>query len=151
MWLESGEFIKAEDLPAFFEKVSHYPAFNTPADKCEKGLALLKKGDKEKAIELLQQAAELGHCGAKYELAKIYIKNKSHVKEAINLFQQSAQQGHPRAQYQLGLCYKNGLGVYANTMEAQWWFGRAAQQGDFRARAELENFNKKEIQSSLQP
>lgn len=148
MWTASGEYVEPEDVPVYYERVrKNLPI--TPASMYEDGLTLLIKGDEEKAIEMFQKSAKLGHCGARRGLAKIYLQKETHLTEAVSLFQTAAQQGDRDAQYHLALCYKNGIGIEVDEACARMWFSAAAVRGDNRAKSELENMEKKDSRSSL--
>ena len=52
----------------------------------------------------------------------------------IQFFTEAARAGHPDAQYQLGYSYENGIGVPINVEKAKYWYEKAAEQGNSKAR-----------------
>jgi TPR repeat protein len=52
-------------------------------------------------------------------------------------YRAKAEQGDAAAQYNVGICYKRGLGVAADQVEAVKWFLQAAEHGDVLAQSIL--------------
>lgn len=87
--------------------------------------------DMPKALELLQQAADLNHAEAQHLLAIIYYQGDKitpDYKKAVALYKKAANQNHVRAQFQLGNLYYRGEVVEQNTEQAIYWYDKAAQQ-----------------------
>lgn len=89
----------------------------------------------EKAQELLEKAAELGHMEAQFRLAMQFyeghtvvcdIKIEKNYEKAVYWLEKGAAQGDNFAQYYLGLCYENGTGVGQNYEKAVSLYHRAA-------------------------
>ncbi len=53
---------------------------------------------------------------------------------ALRLFRRLAERGHAGAQYHLGLMYSAGQGTARDDVKAMYWFAKAAEQGDPKAR-----------------
>ena len=64
--------------------------------------------DDEKAEVWFQRAAEAGHSGAQYSLAKLLLQ-QGRINEAISWFEQAAENGSQFASYQLGKLYLQGI------------------------------------------
>lgn len=88
--------------------------------------------DEGKGIEILREAAELGHpnaqcdMGEKYELGEGVDED---YKEAVRWYRKAAEQGWARGQDNLGLMYYKGHGVEQDKEEAVRWYRKAAEQG----------------------
>ncbi|MBQ7501140.1 sel1 repeat family protein [bacterium] len=101
-----------------------------------------EKSESEKWLTL---AADNGEVYAKYLLAlKIYYGydevNKRHadtsgfdLKKAFSLSSQAAEQGCADAQLLLGIACARGLGVQADAAKAEFWYGKADQNGKYVA------------------
>ena len=57
--------------------------------------------------------------------------------EAVRLYRMAADQDHNAAQFNLGVCYRNGIGVLEDEVEARRWFQLAANGGNTDAISEL--------------
>ena len=96
--------------------------------------------DKQKAIELYQIAADLGHSTAQFNLAVKYATGdgvEKDEKRAAQLYQLAADKGDPVAQYNLALKYAEGKGVEKNDRKALSLYQLAALQGDPEAQYNL--------------
>jgi TPR repeat protein len=89
--------------------------------------------DREKAVELFQQAEKLGSREAKIRICTIELKNdaqiqkkKNDIVEALRLY---ISDGSVLAETALGFCYQEGIGVQVAKSEAVRWYRRAAQRG----------------------
>ena len=51
----------------------------------------------------------------------------------VEIVKKAAEKGEASAMFNLGLCYKNGIGVEKNLMEAVKWFKKAAEKGEASA------------------
>ena len=88
--------------------------------------------DDEKAEMWLQRAAEDGHRGAQYALAKL-LYEQGRISEAIPWYEQAAEGGNPFASYQLGKLYLAGDAVPKDTAKAFEYLTEAAEQGSSQA------------------
>ncbi|KIO75164.1 hypothetical protein TH53_22365 [Pedobacter lusitanus] len=111
-----------------------------------KAMDLLESENSVKAIELLQQATELGHARAMNELAIIYedadnqypeYKNEQ---ESFKLFLKSAQAGSYVAMYNTGICYSSGMGTPADPEQMCYWYTAALNAGYMPAAIKLGNY-----------
>ena len=94
------------------------------------GLGVLP--DDEKAEVWFQRAADGGHVGAQYALAKL-LHEQGRVNEAIPWYQQAAEGGNQFASYQLGKLYLAGDDVSKHTAKALEYLTDAAEQGNSQA------------------
>jgi len=94
------------------------------------------------SMKWLLMAAEQGDAPAMYELSLIIynqaVKNNFSIKnadpkKAFELCLKSAEQGYPKAQLLLGKMYSRGTGVKADPAEAEKWFDKAIQNGNYVA------------------
>ena len=88
--------------------------------------------DDEKAEVWFQRAAEDGHSGAQYALAKL-LHEQRRISEAIPWFEQATKGGNPFASYQLGKLYLAGDAVPKDTAKAFEYLTEAAEQGSSQA------------------
>ena len=88
--------------------------------------------DDEKAGLWFQYAAEDGHRGAQYALAKL-LYEQGRISEAIPWYEQAAEGGNPFASYQLGKLYLAGDAVPKDTAKAFEYLTEAAKQGSSQA------------------
>ncbi|MEI8376492.1 MAG: hypothetical protein WCJ35_27055 [Planctomycetota bacterium] len=56
---------------------------------------------------------------------------------SVKWFRKAARRGDAGAQYNLGVCFRDGLGVPQDNVEAAIWFRNAAEQGDTEAQGAL--------------
>ena len=89
------------------------------------GLGVLP--DDEKAEVWFQRAAEGGHSGARYALAKL-LHEQGRISEAIPWYEQAAEGGNPFASYQLGKFYLAGENVPKDVSKAVEYLTDAAEQ-----------------------
>ncbi len=87
--------------------------------------------DKEKAVELWENAAELGSREAKVRLAfsKI-IDGDNDIKSELNFLQAATDEGSVLAESVLGYCYENGRGVKMSKSMAAHYYRSAAERGN---------------------
>ena len=83
--------------------------------------------DDEKAEVWFHRAAEAGHSGAQYALAKLLHK-QDRISEAIPWFEQAAENEYPFASYQLGKLNLSGESVSKDTHRAVEYLTNAAEQ-----------------------
>ena len=90
------------------------------------------KKDREKSIELFENAARLGNREATIRLCSIRLESLTPKKQSAELIQtlrNSANEGSSLAEALLGYCYWEGKGIIADTAEAVRLFRNAAQRG----------------------
>ena len=83
-------------------------------------------------MNLLSEAAKLGHVVAAYDLALLYLEGQMLPQDfgrAAELMKMAAEAGNPQAQYALATFYKEGRGVKQDIQEATRWMGTAARAG----------------------
>jgi TPR repeat protein len=101
-------------------------------DLYRNGKEAQKKGTIAVAADMFQQAADMGHPGAQYELALLYKVGRrplpQDLPKARGLFGKAAA-GNPAAAYEYGNMLQEGLGGEKNCKEAQRWLQRAAEAG----------------------
>ena len=88
--------------------------------------------DDEKAEMWFRRAAEDGHSGAQYTLAKILCE-QGKIDEAIPWYKQAAEAGNQFAAYQLGKLYLTGEDVPKDVAKAVDFLTDAADQGNAQA------------------
>ena len=97
--------------------------------------------DCARGVELLHRAAELGHSGAKYQLAVMYDRGvlgvRHNAERALRFYQESAEAGDVDAQFNLGLSYRQSDIVAADFGLARFWLQKAADQGHIKAMGNL--------------
>ena len=94
----------------------------------DEGKAYYDAEQYDKAVPMLQAAAEKGHKKAQYRLGRCYDKGngvKEDNKKAYEWYMKSAKQDYAKGMYQVGRCYLKGKGVAANEDEARKWLKRA--------------------------
>jgi len=87
--------------------------------------------DKQQALNYLERAVEKDIPNAWIEMGNHYffgdLSLKADDKEAFLLWQKAAKKGHPVGQYKVGLCYKYGIGVEPDEIEAIGWLLKSAK------------------------
>ena len=94
----------------------------------------------DKAIRLLQEAAEQGSASAQARLGEIYYSGTAlpqNYAKAARWFQKAAKHGAPSAQNRLGEMYYNGECVRKDYAKAAELFKKAAEQENISAQARL--------------
>ncbi|MBD5117659.1 MAG: sel1 repeat family protein [Clostridiales bacterium] len=94
------------------------------------GLGVLP--DDEKAELWFQRAAEGGHSGAQYALAKL-LRKQGRTNVAIPWFEQAAEGGNQYARYQLGKLYLASGSDPKDVSKAVEYLTKAAEQGNSQA------------------
>jgi TPR repeat protein len=110
------------------------------AGTLEEGVAAFEAKQYEKAVPLLQTAADKGASKAQGLLARLYAKGWGVAKDrsvALKWARLAAKQNDAAGQNVLGVCYRNGFGVEKNYSEALKWFRRAVDQGDALGQSNL--------------
>ena len=88
--------------------------------------------DDDKAEMWFRRAAEDGHSGAQYALAKL-LHQQGRVNEVVTWYEQSAESGNQFAAYQLGKLYLTGEDVPKDVAKAVEYLTDAAEQGSSQA------------------
>ncbi len=107
-------------------------------------LAMYNRGGKpKKCAALCHEAAEQGHAGAMFELARRYSSGyssagvKKDEAEALKWYIKAAQNGHIEAQIELAKIYDRGNNVAQEDKEKSFhWYSLAAEQGNETALCE---------------
>lgn len=94
--------------------------------------------DREKAISLYKQSADMGYSVAQYELGRLYVKSLIEKKdiiyiteeEALDYLKKSAKQNNPKALYALFTIYYEGLIVPQDYSIAIYWLRLGADLED---------------------
>ncbi len=101
--------------------------------------------DDGKAKEWYAKAAEHGDADAMYNLGLLYMQDR--IKDAPDgqyvageLFRDAAQKGHARAANNLAYCLAWGIGVPAMAEEALKWLYVAAEQGHWKAKEVIREY-----------
>lgn len=90
----------------------------------------LFKTDKQKGMELQQQAIDLGHKIAACNMGKhLWVETIKDYSNAIILFQSSAEWGCAEAQYSLAVMYGEGLGTPKDLSRAWYWLEKSLNKG----------------------
>lgn len=96
--------------------------------------------DPVRAVELFNQAAELGDKNSHFELGHMYDTGQDVPKDsvqALNHFRQAALNGHSNAQFRLGLMYSRNKYRPKYLCLARYWLRKAAEKGHKEAAARL--------------
>jgi uncharacterized protein len=106
----------------------------------EDATSAYRRGDYEKAMELIRPLAERGDVRAQFNLATMHYNGEGvsqNHQEAAKWFRMAAEKGDAQAQRYLGFMYAHGQGVARDDREAVKWYGLAAEQGDAEAQVNL--------------
>jgi hypothetical protein len=97
------------------------------------------QGNYSAALDLMTQAAEMGHLEAQHHLGRMYYQGGRGQDEALRWFKRAAERGYAHAQWWVGLFHEYGLGVLPPVRtEAIAWYRRAAAGGDIEAPLSLQ-------------
>jgi TPR repeat protein len=116
-----------------------------PASQCSLGTLLVNQDNDEKAtergVELLKKSAASHHPEAQHQLGRWFgrglpISNDQQV-TSFNFFKEAAENGHAGAQTQLALCLEQGFGTEIDRKQAEQWYLKAADSGEFEAQFSL--------------
>ncbi|WP_199052011.1 dynamin family protein [Aquitalea sp. ASV15] len=105
-----------------------------------KALKYHDNGKHELALACFQDAAELGHPAAQFNLGLYHTQGLGTPKsdqQAIAWYRKAAEQGHAGAQFNLGTHYGSGCGVKKDSSQAVFWYTKAAEQGHADAQFNL--------------
>ena len=94
--------------------------------------------DYQKAVSLLQQAADKGSAEGELWLGRCYAKGLGVTesgKRAFELFKASSAQGNADATMELAQCYMNGIGVIADKQKGRELMEQSARHGSAAGRA----------------
>jgi hypothetical protein len=113
-----------------------------------KGAGLAEKCQNDyRALELYEEAAELGHVEATYRVGCFHEQGRGGLKkndmQAVELYRKAADQGCAIAQAVLGRRCELGQGMERkkkNDVEAARWYKAAADQGNAAAQCDLAEF-----------
>ena len=106
----------------------------------EKACKLSKRGNLQKAAQLYEKAAQLGHAEAQNCIGRMIYEGNGVSKDiatALTWFTKSAEQGFVKAQYNLGIMYHFGEGVDQDSEKAIYWYTKSAEQGFINAQYNL--------------
>src|SRR4029077_9031744 len=87
------------------------------------------------AARHFQQAADLGHAWAQYNLGHMYLDGRGLQRDrvlAYLYYLKAAEQQHERAMNLVGRCCEEGWGTPRNLDAAADWYRRSAEAGYFR-------------------
>jgi TPR repeat protein len=106
-------------------------------NKSKEVMRLLKTGQTNEAINILQSLSEKGNVKAIYALGCIYFDGygiKKDYKKAVKNFSLEAEKNNIEAMLMLGLIYETGgFGIKKNYKEALYWYNRASKLGSSEA------------------
>ena len=93
------------------------------------------KKDKKRAVELFENAAQLGNNEASINLAFVYLTSVKNIdanmrSTIVRLFNQAAEGGNITGQYMMSMIYYNGYGIAKNDERAFVLLKKAAEQYD---------------------
>jgi TPR repeat protein len=122
--------------------VTHEPT--TPEGQAQRGLVLVRgeagKPDYAEAAKWFRKAAEQGHPGAQFYLAKLYEAGEGvpqGFRDALQWYEKAAAQNHPHAACSIGEMYREGRGVTVDLAEAARWFRKEVEGGCANAQFNL--------------
>lgn len=98
------------------------------------------ESDEDRAIALIQRAAELRDADAQYLLGIGYLDGigvKRNAVEGVKWLKRAANQNHALALFELANCYASGDGVVAQKEEAARLWDESAKYGEYTAYAEI--------------
>ena len=78
----------------------------------------------------LRKASEAANAAAQFLLAGMLLQGQARArgdKEPIDLLTKAAANGHVEAGYNLGVCFKRGIGVEPDLVQAERWYRSAAE------------------------
>ena len=87
--------------------------------------------NKDKALELIKQAAAQNYPDALFNLSVLYTEGelvKKNLKTAFNYMKKAANKNMPSAQFNLGVMFANGEGTPVDPSRAARWYEKAARQ-----------------------
>ena len=105
------------------------------------------KKDYAEAVNWFKKAAGQDHVEAQYGLGVCYMVGKGTEKDlsqGISWLRKAAAKNNANALRDLGICYQCGMGVERNLTEARKWLNKAVEQGDSKAKDQLEELEQKE-------
>ncbi len=99
--------------------------------------------DVDRAVPLLNSAADAGDSGAQLGLARLLtsgVVGQASAIDPVGLYQAAAEAGEAEAQFALGQMYRHGNGVDADLDAARGYYEAAANSGHAGARKALKTF-----------
>lgn len=127
--LNRGEFKAAIDEFTPLLKEKYAPAQFQMALIYLNGYGVKK--DKNKALELIKEAAEQNYPEALFNLSLLYSEGelvKKDLKQAFTYMKKAADKNLPNAQFNLGVMFANGEGTPVDPTRAARWYEKAANQ-----------------------
>lgn len=115
------------------------------------GMLFLKKGNKEDSLKYLKRAEKFGYVQALNSLGRFY-EEEHNYELAINYYKKAAEHNHGNAFLNLGFIYEKGKGVKRNIEQAKFYYEKAVEQGNYKAReilSYLEGTDDKQLNSLL--
>lgn len=92
-------------------------------------------GEKEKAFDLFQKAADLKHPDSMYDVARqCWTEKAKDYEQARTLFEEASKSGNEHAFYGLAVIYYQGLGVDRDIKKAWEYLEKAINKGDAESR-----------------
>ena len=102
---------------------------------------LYSKGKTLEALKIFQQLADQNSPEGFYRLAQMSANGQGGLPEdpiqAFDLYLKAAEAGHPEAQYELALMLETGRGTDLNSVDAETWLEKSAQNGCAEAQYKL--------------
>ena len=93
------------------------------------------------SLEWMIKASSKGHKKAPHFIAGLYMKGAPSLQKDVILaakwYLTGAERGNSSSQYSIGEMYENGSGVSKSKQKANYWYKKAADGGDFMAKARL--------------
>lgn len=140
MWLKTAAENGMQDAQAQLGMIYRDGGFSGPQienlNSCIQDHGELAK-DEAKAVHWLTKAAESGHHGAQWELARMYSEGNGVPQDNekfLSWLTKASDQGYHQAQFQLGRIHEMGLaGTTPDAVKAFEFYGKAAAQGDPQA------------------
>lgn len=96
-------------------------------------LAVLQQQDGKAFLPSLEKAMALGNSAAGLLLADYYLSlanNEQQMKQAHDIYQHIAETGDKEGQVKLAYMLEHGMGGPVDVINAQKWYGMAAEQGE---------------------
>ena len=101
-------------------------------DLIESGFEAYKKGDYQKAVQLLQKACDSGEARGCLGLGILYANGqgvRQDYQKVAQLYQKACDSREAVGCFGLGLLYQNGQGVRQNFSTAKQYYGKACDLG----------------------
>ena len=116
---------------------------------------LYRSGEYQKALPLLQKLADAGDEESTLRLARIFAQGLGGFQRdedrARILYQKIAEKGNAEAQYALAEMHRKGPAGSADSVQAERWYQRSAQQGNEDAKKRLDQIQEARFPYVLRP